>query len=743
MNSSKHLEFNLDTVYWGENRTDSLNIRFALPLPDTDKVNTLNHLVSDYTFSNPDTALIIAFKAVDILNNKYAVNSLDYKKYKVGTFQYRIGLIYAKTLRKIGVCYWVKSEYRLAIDNLLIALEVNEALNNKAGISICKSNLGLVFKEQSELSKSLEYFFEALSISEELQDKAGMARDIGNIGLVYFEQKDYDKSLEFYTKAIAIAREINDLNAIAINLGNMGNIYLQNEYLSETADPESRFELALRYNNEALELERRLKNKSREAIWLGNIGIIYYKKQLILTNPKEKEEAVKMSLNAHTAALQITRELGDKNGEARHLSNIGVLYSDISNFQLAEQNLLLALNLNREIGALEDQRFVEQMLSALYQKMKKFDLALIHSQKVISLTDSILNEDSRKQIMRNEINFEFQKKEVMLEANSEKERALANEQNRKKNVIIYSVIGGLTLVLVFAIFILRALRITHKQKITIEQKEKETQLQNEIIKNQKNLVEEKHKEITDSIHYAERIQRSFLATKEILSNNLNEYFIFFRPKDVVSGDFYWSAELENGKFALAVADSTGHGVPGAIMSILNITCLENSIKKKLQEPSIILDDTRQQIIERLKKDGSEEGGKDGMDCALVVFDFKSLKINFALANNPLWIIRKDELIEFSSDKMPVGKHIKENISFTNQEFHLEKDDLVILFTDGYADQFGGPNGKKLKYSVFKEKLLQNKNKELSEIKKAIKIHFDNWKGHLEQVDDVCVIGVRV
>jgi len=260
---------------------------------------------------------------------------------------------------------------------------------------------------------------------------------------------------------------------------------------------------------------------------------------------------------------------------------------------------------------------------------------------------------------------------------------------------------------------------------------------------QKIIVEVKHKEITDSINYAERIQRSFLATKEQLDENLKDYFVFFQPKDVVSGDFYRASKLSNGNFALVTADSTGHGVPGAIMSLLNITSLKEAVKEGLLEPAEILTRTRELIIETLKKDGSPEGGKDGMDCSLISFDFENRRFTYAAANNPIWVVRGNELIELKPDKMPVGKHDKDQIPFTQHEFEMQKGDVVYALTDGMPDQFGGPKGKKFMYKKLKELLVAIAKDPMEDQKVLLSDVLNEWKGDMEQVDDVCLIGVRV
>jgi ligand-binding sensor domain-containing protein/serine phosphatase RsbU (regulator of sigma subunit) len=314
---------------------------------------------------------------------------------------------------------------------------------------------------------------------------------------------------------------------------------------------------------------------------------------------------------------------------------------------------------------------------------------------------------------------------------------------------------------------------------TVRERTIELVQKNNIVKEQKKIVEEKHKEITDSINYAERIQRSFLATKQHLDEYLNKtvissevekstvitenYFIFFKPKDVVSGDFYWSATLNNGNFILATADSTGHGVPGAIMSLLNITSLEKAIETH-HEPSQILNATRKIIIERLIRDGSPEGGKDGMDCSLCVYDFNTMQLHMALANNPVWIVRpchpehsegseksdasfvsmtNYKVIEIKPDKMPVGKHDRQDTPFTTQSIQLQKGDVIYTLTDGFPDQFGGEKGKKFMGKNLRELLSQNAHLPMHEQKQLLENIFNNWRGNLEQVDDVTVIGVRV
>ncbi len=263
------------------------------------------------------------------------------------------------------------------------------------------------------------------------------------------------------------------------------------------------------------------------------------------------------------------------------------------------------------------------------------------------------------------------------------------------------------------------------------------------IREQKEIAEQAHKEITDSLNYAERIQRSFMATEEVLESNLKDFFVYFNPKEAVSGDFYWAGKLTNGNFALCCADSTGHGVPGAIVSILNISAIERSIENGAHYPADIFNQARNTIIRRLQKDGSEEGGKDGMDGSLISLYPERNKMAYVAAQNPIWIIRDGKLIEIKPEKMPVGKHARDHIPFEGGEVSLKKGDIIYSMTDGFQDQFGGEKGKKFKPANFKRLLLTIHSESMDRQKELIEQAFEQWKGDLEQLDDVCVIGVRV
>lgn len=228
-----------------------------------------------------------------------------------------------------------------------------------------------------------------------------------------------------------------------------------------------------------------------------------------------------------------------------------------------------------------------------------------------------------------------------------------------------------------------------------------------------------------------------------------QFFILYKPKDIVSGDFYYALahktnDSENEKFFLCTADCTGHGVPGAFMSMLNISYLDESIiEKNMSKPNEVLNHIRTEIISSLNPEGSEEESKDGMDCVLCAYDFDKMILEFAAANNPLWLVREGAIIEYKPDKMPVGKYNDELKPFSLQKVELKKGDIVYTFTDGYADQFGGPKGKKFKYKQLENLLLENHKLPMDDQKRILNEKFDEWKGNLEQVDDVLVIGIKI
>jgi len=297
------------------------------------------------------------------------------------------------------------------------------------------------------------------------------------------------------------------------------------------------------------------------------------------------------------------------------------------------------------------------------------------------------------------------------------------------------IIFGFVVIFVFAVILIFAYKRKEKDNAVLKN-------QKELIQLQKLEVEEKNSEILDSINYAKRIQVAILPPDKMIQEFLPNSFILYKPKDIVAGDFYWIEKVGD-LIVFAAADCTGHGVPGAMVSVVCHNALNRSVREfSLIEPGQILDKTRELVIEQFEK--SEEEVKDGMDIALCVLNTKTRELKYSGANNPLWIVKseEEELFEIKGDKQPIGKYaeIKE---FSTHQVCLNKGDLIFVFTDGFADQFGGPRGKKFKYKTFKNLLIQNKELGVKEQLAVYDKSFEDWKGDVEQLDDVCVIGVRV
>jgi serine phosphatase RsbU (regulator of sigma subunit) len=362
---------------------------------------------------------------------------------------------------------------------------------------------------------------------------------------------------------------------------------------------------------------------------------------------------------------------------------------------------------------------------------QKYDYAIksLENFKLHKLySDSIFNKEVLDNTIKQQLNYEFDKKTAILQEQQLRERQLALAEKKKQSIIIGFTISGIVILLIFLLLLNNRFKLTKKQK--------------QIIEKQKQLVEEKNKEITDSINYAKRIQEAILPNKQKWNNLLSESFILYLPKDIVAGDFYWLEETE-GYIYVAAADSTGHGVPGAMVSVVCSNALTKAVTEdKLKNTNEILNRTREIVIEKLSSD-KEENIRDGMDVCLVRINKKNKKqIQYSGANRPLYIVQNGELKEITPDKQPIGQYEK-SAPFAVQDIVLESAGMLYLSTDGYADQFGGDKQKKLTNKKFKELLIQVSDLPAVEQYSQLHEHYQHWKDNLEQVDDVTVIGLRL
>jgi tetratricopeptide (TPR) repeat protein len=687
-----HLLFVVSLFNFAQTSTiDSLTKALAsLPKPrgklsDSTYIKTIQQLAWEYSFINTDTAITLAQQGLQLSDKTH------WEKGK------------AICLNELGSCNYVKGNYPQALENYNTGLKIAEELSDKSWQTIFLGNIGNVYADQSDYPQALAYYFKSLKIAEELRDKRSMATNLGNIGIVYHKQPDYPKALEYFFKALKIAEELGDKRNMSAWLSNIGGVF----------DDQSDYPKALAYYFKALKIDEEIGDKSGLAINFGNIGIVY-----------AEQSDYSKALEYYFKALKMVEEIGDKSGLAINLGNIGNLYRITGKFNEAEQYLKKALALSDSLGTLDVTRDNESFLSQLYNTLGQYKLSLIHYKKYIAARDTIDNDEKRKQINHLANKYEWEKKEAVMKEQQEKERALFLANQRRNKIILYSVLSGLALVLVFSFFIYRSLRITKKQKHIIEE--------------QKHLVEEKNKEITDSIRYAKRIQNAILPPDKVVKESLKESFILYLPKDIVAGDFYW-LENKNNTVLFAAADCTGHGVPGAMVSVICNNGLNRSVREHgITEPGKILDKTREIVLAEFEK--SEEDVKDGMDISLCALNGNHLQ--WAGANNPLWIIRNGELLEYAPNKQPIGK-VDNPAPFTTHYIELQQGDKLYIFSDGFADQFGGEKGKKFKAANLKKLLLSIQHESMEQQKTILQQTFNQWKANLEQVDDVLVMGVSV
>jgi len=687
-----------DKVFSQTREIDSLKAHLKTTQEDTNKVKTLISLAN---------SLDIAGKLSEADSiGKITLTLAEKLGYKRGlTAMYRV-MGYIK--EDIG-------DFNEAINMHLKAIMVCRQLGDSVGVLSRFASIGRVYYDEGNYPKALEYDVNSLKLARKLSDRVSEAAALGELGVVYTFTGEYGKAKNCLDTALDIAKTIKDDQYTAVvYIGNLGLLYYKWQKYSE----------ALQCYDSATKINIRLGRKISVIGNLNDIAGIYF-------DQGNYQKAVEYNQQA----LEIARESNDKVYISLCMGNIGSEYVKLKKYKEAEENLSDALTIALSIGYLEFVKADYNELSDLYKETGQWQKAYQYYKKYSDIKDSMFNKDKSKEIGKLEAKSDYDKQTILEQAAQEKKDELAEADKHKQRVVTGLVSGGLLLVLLLAGFIFRSLRITRKQKLVIEIKSKETE-------EQKKVVEEKNKDITDSINYAKRIQRALLKEEEHVSKHLPGHFILFKPKDIVSGDFYWAAEKEE-YFYFAAVDCTGHGVPGGFMSMLGMAFLNEIIKAAaaIQTPAEILDELRTKILTEFKQKEGEDQTKDGMDISLMRMNLKTNEIQWSGANNPLYVIG-DELKETPADKQPIG-YFPVMKPFTNHTVTAEKGSILYLFSDGYADQFGGPKGKKFKHSQFKEVLFAIHKKDMKEQKKLLNETFETWKGNLEQVDDILVIGIRV
>jgi serine phosphatase RsbU (regulator of sigma subunit)/Flp pilus assembly protein TadD len=572
---------------------------------------------------------------------------------------------------------------------------------------------GVAFVNKGEYKQSAEEYFKALAEAEKQDNKKEIAAIYNNLGVNFWYQKDYKNALKYHTEALKQRQNLNIPKEIAKSYNNLGTVEVD---MGNYKDAVEHYMMALK-----------IKDSIGDVIGIANgnnnLGIVY-----------ERMNRLDDANTAYKKALKIFKQEGDKRGEVVTLNNIAAIdksqgkYNDA--FQLGKE----ALALGKELNDMEDLKMSYEVLAASSFHLGKHKDAYEYLEKYVALNDSLTSSNNFQTVqeLEKKYNTEKQQQEIILlqQSNLIQEIELSRAETQKKSLLIIILLALIVISLAAFAFI----KIS-RQKKDLEENKSNIEIQNSQLELQK-------KEIVDSINYAKRIQDAMLKDEEHTSMHLPPHFILFKPKDIVSGDFYWALEKENYLY-FAAADCTGHGVPGAFLTLLGTSFLnEINATEKILTPAQILDQLRDKIVKELSS--NQEKTRDGMDISMIRVDLKNLEAVWAGAYNPLWISKESDpgnLIEIQADKQSVG-YSEEQKNFSDHSFKLNSGDQIYLFTDGFADQFGGQSGKKFKYKQLKNLLADLRKKPIDDQKKELNSTFETWRGKLEQVDDVLIVGMK-
>jgi len=428
-------------------------------------------------------------------------------------------------------------------------------------------------------------------------------------------------------------------------------------------------------------------------------------------------------------SLELKAEMEDRTGICLLYLAMARVYQHMEDHDRALAYTRKSHELALELKLLDAQKNTYRLLSDIYYSKGDYRRALENHIMHKELYDSIYNVQEIARLAGLEYQYRYEKEKQATELEQQKKDAIKAEEEKRQEIIRNSLIIG---------FILMAMLLFAIQRSFLQNRRA-----HRILAEQKKKIETQNNKITDSIEYAERIQSAVFPPIEKRKGILPDHFVLHKPCDIVSGDFYWMAKKENRVF-IAVADCTGHGVPGAFMSMLGVAFLCEIVNKKASVyANGILNQLRGRVIHSLHQTGKKDEARDGMEMALAIIDFDQGKLQFAGAFRPLYIIKNHELVELKADRMPIGIYEGRRRTFSNQEVVLDKDDCIYLSTDGYADQIGGPKRRSFKSKYLKELLLKIHEKDMLEQHSILEKTHDKWKGEIEQIDDILIMGIKL
>jgi len=672
------------------------------------------------------------------------------------------------------------------------ALSIAKQLNKKEELHLAHHLLAKSHSNQGNLKETVSFFQEALKIAksypEHLIDSGVIYNDLRNVAVSEMKLGHYGLAAEGLHQALQFYQDLNDTIQIASILNNLCVCqYEIDRYTEAISICKQCMELLIQIDDtitsvdyayalansglslselgrheEALDYFKRSKNLSVLRNDDYNLSYDYY----YLGDAYNILGLIDSAIMMYSAGMEISKELNDEPGLEWGKTSLGILYITQNEYRKGVDILNNSLQYYKNFNLME-LKTMYQYLGEGYKGLLIWDsaYAFVDSARVVSNKLNEIDYNDAVAVIQGKLDFAEQEKRIIL---NDALLAKANQKTASQRLFIWFIVIGLISVVVFLIFILTSLKRKRADNRLISEQKREVEKQRDFAEEQQKIaklksieLEEKHKNITDSIEYGKKIQDALLTSEAYWSSISKNYFILYQPKDVVSGDFHWAYQNQNECFII-VADCTGHGVPGAFMSMLGIGFLNEIIlENHTTDPAQILDELRGKIIKALENEGSDVQQKDGMDICLCRWNKETNMLTYSGANNALWLIRNKgnqdnfndivkivskgelDLIEIPADPQPVGRFGNTLEPFTNQSIQLKSGDRIYAFSDGYYDQFGGPKGKKLKPRVMKELLLETFDQPMGEQKVALINKHEEWKGTFEQVDDICIVGIEI
>ncbi|MBL7920840.1 MAG: SpoIIE family protein phosphatase [Bacteroidia bacterium] len=697
------LFFSFSCFSQNQRKIDSL-LKVAETANDTTKLHCYNMISTLYQGNDNEKIKEYGIKILELATR------INNKKYIAAAYL------------KLGVYFYFKSNYDSAAANFNKAVLLSKVANNLLVEADAHQNLGIMFSDRSEFQKAISELILAQKIHVQLKNKKNTANIKNNIAVMYIRQKNYALAEKQILEAIALTDTTKQKGLLGYPYSNLGIIYV---------DKEQHIKATGYYKKALREFEYTFDFYGMSACY-NNLYLAYINQNkidsAIIYNNKLKSVSKKQ------------KDIGND-----FLSNLNFEIT----YQRFKKNPVLAK------CYLDSMRLVLHIINkpennvAFYQELATYnflygnaDTGHFYMDKFLTLKDSITSGENAFITSELQTKYESEKKDLELKQTNS-ELNLEEEKNKRKTIIIWLGTAALGGTLLFLILAFVNYRRAKKANIIIQNQNLILELQKKEVELQKNLVEEKQNEIISSINYAQRIQSAVLTGEDVWNKISKEHFIIFQPRDIVSGDFYWAHVLSNGRAVFALADCTGHGVPGGFMSMLGNSFLnELVVENKLFKADEILNRLRDKVIAALYQKGQTQQ-KDGMDMALCVWNKMDNSLEFAGANNALYIIRDKQLSEYKGDKMPIGSYLEENKKFAAQKIILQPNDMIYLSTDGFYDQFGGEKGKKFKSKQLEELLVEVSTVSVEEQKQVLISSFARWKKQFEQTDDVSLIGIRV